>query len=45
MTPFDKIKPKHLQIILHGTDDLIDFNIVQNLVIHLGNQLMCLKVF
>ena len=25
MTPFDKIKPKHLQIILHGTDDLIDF--------------------
>lgn len=25
MTPFDKIKSKHLQIILHGTDDLIDF--------------------
>ncbi len=25
MTPFNKIKPKHLQIILHGTDDLIDF--------------------
>ena len=25
MTPFDKINPKHLQIILHGTDDLIDF--------------------
>ena len=25
MTPFDKIKPKHLQIILHGTNDLIDF--------------------
>ncbi len=25
MTPFDKIKPKHLEIILHGTDALIDF--------------------
>jgi excinuclease ABC subunit A len=25
MTPIEKIKPKHLQIILHGTDDLIDF--------------------
>ena len=25
MTPFDKIKPKHLGIILHGTNDLIDF--------------------
>jgi excinuclease ABC subunit A len=26
MTPIAKIKPKHLKIILHGTDDLIDFN-------------------
>jgi len=26
MTPISKIKPKHLKIILHGTDDLIDFN-------------------
>ena len=26
MTPIEKIKPKHLKIILHGTDDLIDFN-------------------
>ena len=26
MTPLEKIKPKHLKIILHGTDDLIDFN-------------------
>ena len=25
MTPINKIKPKHLEIILHGTDDLIDF--------------------
>ena len=25
MTPFDKISSKHLQIILHGTTDLIDF--------------------
>ena len=25
MTPFDEIDPKHLQIILHGTSDLIDF--------------------
>ncbi len=25
MTPIAKIKPKHLKIILHGTDDLIDF--------------------
>nr|MCH9658895.1 excinuclease ABC subunit UvrA [archaeon] len=25
MTPFDEIKHKHLQIILHGTDDLINF--------------------
>ena len=25
MTPIDKIKPKHLEIILNGTDDLIDF--------------------
>lgn len=25
MTPISKIKPKHLKIILHGTDDLIDF--------------------
>lgn len=25
MTPIEKIKPKHLKIILHGTDDLIDF--------------------
>ena len=26
MTPIEKIKSKHLDIILHGTDDLIDFN-------------------
>jgi len=26
MTPIQKIIPKHLEIILHGTDDLIDFN-------------------
>lgn len=26
MTPIDKIKPQHLKIILHGTDDLIDFD-------------------
>jgi len=25
MTPLDKIKPKHLEIILHGTSDMIDF--------------------
>ncbi|MCZ6584170.1 MAG: excinuclease ABC subunit UvrA, partial [Thaumarchaeota archaeon] len=25
MTPIEKIKSKHLKIILHGTDDLIDF--------------------
>ena len=25
MTPFDKIKSKHLEIILHGTDELISF--------------------
>ena len=25
MTPFEKIKSKHLQIILHGTNDLVDF--------------------
>jgi excinuclease ABC subunit A len=25
MTPIDKIKPKHLKIILHGASDLIDF--------------------
>lgn len=25
MTPIEKITPKHLQIILHGTNDLIDF--------------------
>ena len=25
MTPFDQIKPEHLEIILHGTNDLIDF--------------------
>ncbi|RNJ77842.1 MAG: excinuclease ABC subunit UvrA [Nitrosopumilus sp. H8] len=25
MTPIEKIKPKHLEIILHGADDLIDF--------------------
>ncbi len=25
MTPIDKITPKHLQIILHGSNDLIDF--------------------
>ena len=25
MTPFDQIKPEHLGIILHGTNDLIDF--------------------
>ena len=26
MTPINEIKSKHLKIILHGTDDLIDFN-------------------
>ena len=26
MTPISKIKPKHLKIILHGSDDMIDFN-------------------
>ena len=26
MTPIEKIKQKHLDVILHGTDDLIDFN-------------------
>ena len=26
MTPINQIKQKHLKIILHGTDDLIDFN-------------------
>ena len=26
MTPINEIKQKHLKIILHGTDDLIDFN-------------------
>jgi len=26
MTPINKIKPKHLKIILHGSDDMIDFN-------------------
>ena len=26
MTPIAKIKPKHLEIILHGTDDMIDFD-------------------
>ena len=26
MTPIQKIIPKHLEIILHGTDDLINFN-------------------
>ena len=26
MTPINKIKPQYLQIILHGTSDLIDFN-------------------
>jgi len=25
MTPLDQIKPKHLEIILHGTSDMIDF--------------------
>ena len=25
MTPIEKIKPKHLKIILNGTSDLIDF--------------------
>ena len=26
MTPISKIKPKHLKIILHGSDDMIDFD-------------------
>ncbi len=26
MTPISKIKPKHLKIILHGSEDMIDFN-------------------
>ncbi|MCA9827989.1 MAG: excinuclease ABC subunit UvrA [Nitrosopumilus sp.] len=26
MTPIEKIKPNHFEIIMHGTDDLIDFN-------------------
>jgi excinuclease ABC subunit A len=26
MTPISKIKPKHLKIILHGTEDMIDFD-------------------
>jgi len=26
MTPIEKIKPPHFEIIMHGTDDLIDFN-------------------
>jgi len=26
MTPIEKIKPKHLKIILHGSDDMIDFD-------------------
>ena len=26
MTPIEKIKPKHFDIIMNGTDDLIDFN-------------------
>jgi len=26
MTPIEKIKPKHFEIIMNGTDDLIDFN-------------------
>ena len=26
LTPINKIKPQHLKIILHGTDDLVDFH-------------------
>ena len=45
MTPIEKIKPKHLKIILNGTSDLIDFQYNSKSGDSSWNTLMHLKVY